>query len=307
MKLIRYLFIGFLVVLPAAAESIDTPVSGPVLGYIGKSGALRPIIGVPGAAYFGPAVDLGDLELAAVSSGSGFAIALTSDRAGVRLLVPGSNQPSRILDDLNSAVDAVFLSPRGTSSALVHGAQIEILSNLPDNPVRMKTVEISSSNPTLVAVSDDGSSLAVVEAGVLNLFDAAGQKPLATVTAPSDLRFRSNSSDLIYTDGPSVMMASSGGVSVIAGAADGLSSPRAALFSPDGRLALIIDSSNNDLLLLRIDGGTSERIKLPCPSAGFALMNDSTIRFQCENKDQIHLLQLAQSGARVLFVPEPVE
>jgi hypothetical protein len=302
MKLISYLLsICIFSVLPAVAENAGA-VSGPVLGLVNKSAQLRALIGTPGAAYFGPAIDLQGLELAAVSSESGYAIALTSDRTVVRLL---ANQTARVLADWNVTVDAVSLSPTGNAAALIGGTQIEILSGLPQKPEHVRIIELNS-HPAGVAVSDDGDSIAFVEAGVLSVVDANGRRQIATVDVVSDLRFRSNSRNLIYLDGSSVMMATQQGVRIVAGAADGISSPRAVFLASD-RLLLIADAAGNDLIVLDSQTGTSERITLPCTPAGLTAMNASTLGLHCENDFRIHLVQLTSSGVRVLFVPEPGE
>ena len=305
MKFIPYLSIGLLAVMPGAAE--NARVSGPVLGYVEKSSQIRPVIGIPGAAYFAPALELDGLEVAAVASQSGYAILLTTDRMSARIIELHSGKPLGVFADLGSSIKGVRLSAGGTAAALVREGSIDILSGLPNQPRLTRTVEVSAGT-VAVAVSDDGDALAVFEGSTISLFDGQGQKQLASARAVHDLRFRPGSREVTYIDGDSVMAASSEGVRMIAGAADNLASPRAALFSRDGRSVLIADAASQDLLMAQPSGsGISERLKLPCVPAEVASMNDSTFSFRCETGGQIHLVELTSNGTRVLFVPEPVE
>jgi hypothetical protein len=310
MKLISYLFFGLLAVLPGgAAEDATARVNGPVLGYLEKSDGVRPIIGIPGAAYFAPVLELPSeptgLELAAVASEAGYAILLTADRESARIFTLRSNQLVGLFANLGSAVKSVLLSEGGTAAALVREGHIDIISGLPNQPKLTRTVETPTST-AFVAVSDDGKTLAIFDGSTISLFDSEGQRQLAGARAVSSLRFRQGSRDLIYIDGNVVMVASSGGVITIAGAADNLSAPRAAIFSPDGR-ALIADATSQDLLVAQPSSGIFERVKLPCVPADLASINGSTFWFRCETGGQIHLVQLSPNETRVLFVPEPVE
>ena len=312
MKFILYLSTGLLAVMPGTAENVAARVSGPVLGYVEKAAQVRPVIGIPGAAYFAPALELDGFEVAAVASESGYAVLLTTDRSSARILAlhsshPHSSQPLGEFVSLGSAVKGVRLSAGGTAAALVREGNIDILSGLPNQPRLARTVEVPAGT-VAVAVSDDGEALAIFEGNTISVFDGNGQRQLASARAVHDLRFRQGSREVTYIDGDSVMVASSEGVRMAAGAADNLASPRAALFSRDGRIVLIADAASQDLLIAQPSGsGISERLKLPCVPAELASMNDSTFWFRCETGGQVHLVQLTSNGTRVLFIPEPVE
>src|SRR5262245_42357286 len=118
------------------ADMGSVPVSGPVLGYAKRGAALRAVLGVPGAAYFGAAADLGGLELAAVSSQRGYAVALTANRKNVRLipLSSGTFLPATLSVDTSTSVTAVRLSPSGNAAALIREDVIDIVTGVPSQP-----------------------------------------------------------------------------------------------------------------------------------------------------------------------------
>lgn len=317
MNLIRYIAPGILAAIPLMAgpeSGNDTGlISGPVLGYVKHSSgvrpSVRPMIGVPGAAYFAPPLDLNGLELAAVSSQARYAVVLTADRSTAQILVFGGagSTPPHVFTDAGAPIETVRLSPAGTAVALVRQGRVDILTGLPDRPAIHRTIESKS----VLAVSDDGDALAIQDPAGISLWEAGEQRLLITATAPADLRFRPRSHDVIYIDGDSVRISSAEGIRIAAGSADGLLSPRFALFSADSRIVMIAGSSSSaataELWMTPASGGVSERIALPCAPAEITPIHSSLLRLGCETGNQIHLIQLTPEGTRVLFVPEPVE
>lgn len=317
MNLIRYIAPGILAAIPLMTGKLmagnDTGlISGPVLGYVRHSSgvrpSVRPMIGVPGAAYFAPPLDLNGQDLAAVSSESRYAVVLTPDRSTARILKFGgadSTQPY-VFTNVEAAIETVHLSPAGTAAALVRQGRVDILTGLPDRPVLHRTIE----SKTVLAVSDDGNVLAIQDQTGISLWESGEQRPLLNAAAGADLRFRPHSHDVIYIDGDSVRIASTEGVRTVAGAADDLLSPRLALFTTDSRFVMIAATSASGSMELWIapsSGGVSERVKLPCAPSGIAPVHSSLLQLGCETGSQVHLIQLTPEGTRVLFVPEPVE
>jgi len=313
MNLIRYIALGILAAIPVigGADSGNEAglISGPVLGYVKHSTGVRPMIGVPGAAYFAPSLDLNGLELTAVSSEARYAVVLTADRSAAQIMMfSGAGPvPPPVFADTGAPIETVRLSPAGTAVALVRQGRVDILTGLPDRPAIHRTIESRS----VLAVSDDGDALAIQDQAGISLWEAGEQRLLITAAAPADLRFRPRSHDVIYIDGDSVRIASAEGIRTAAGSADGLLSPRFALFSADSRIVMIAGSSSSgapaELWMIPSSGGASERVALPCAPAEITPIHSSLLRLGCATGSQIHLIQLTPEGARVLFVPEPVE
>jgi hypothetical protein len=297
------LSIGLFPISSIAAES-TAPVSGPIVGYAMKAGVIRPVLGIPGAARFGPAIDTGGLEVATVCSQAGYAVtASTLVRFRDGFIAPLSSETDQ-------SIDAVRCSSRGTALAVVRGREIEVLSGLPDAPVAKKTVVLNAP-ASAVAVSDDGEAVASFAGGVLSLSDATGERQIGSFDKAPAIDFRPGTHEFAYTDGSSVMIGSSGSARPIAGAADGLSKPQKVFFSRDGSLVFITDAAAsliaNSVLIASIDGGVPRRVELPCIPTDAGLMHESTLRVECANPSPTYLVELNEAGARSLFIPDPVE
>jgi hypothetical protein len=234
-----------------------------------------------------------------------YTVVLTADRKTVKIVTRNSGKPVNLLAGLELAITHVSLSPSGTSAALLHGRSIDVVSGFPSEPKLKRTIK-APPDTIRVAVSDDGEALAFYGANTIHVIKGGNTTLVAAAELVPDLRFHPGSHDLVYIDGNSVLTASAEGVRIIAGIADGLVKPQAAVFSQDGRV-VIADTATNDLLITGQWGGISERVKLPCEPDELGWMNGSTLALRCTATDQIYLIQLIPGGARVLFVPEPGE
>jgi hypothetical protein len=282
-------------------------ITGPVLGYTKRGADLRAVLGVPGAAYFGAAADLGGLELAVVSSQKSYAIALTADRKGVRLIPMSSGAflPATILVDAATPVTSVRLSPSGNAAVLVHDDVIDIVAGLPAHPIAKMPIA-KPADLGIIAVSDDGEVIALVDrsgAGWLLKSDSRQQIP---ATGIRDIEFRAGTHDFLYIEGDVVSVSGTANT-MLAGPADGVSAPRTARLSHNGQSFFILNASAQDLLIGRNSGGVFARVSLPCQASELEWLHDRTLKLSCETTGAVHLLQLVETGVRLLFVPEPVE
>src|SRR5712692_4937993 len=91
---------------PAEEASIQPVVGGPVLGYVldGQRQAIRPVNGIPGAAYVGAPLDLNvPIEAAAFSSRSEFALIGSAAGDGALYLIRNLRAAPRSLDPIAGA------------------------------------------------------------------------------------------------------------------------------------------------------------------------------------------------------------
>jgi hypothetical protein len=290
------------------ADTGSGQISGPVLGYAKRGAALRAVLGVPGAAYFGAAVDLGGLELAAVSAQRGYAVALTPDHKEASLipLSIGSVLPVTILANAPTGITAVRLSPSGNAAALVRDDVIDVVTGLPSQPVVKKQIT-KPADLGMIALSDDGQAIALVDrfgVGWLLNGDSSQQIPATDIR---DIEFRSEAYELFYIDGDVVNVTSGAVSAVLAGPADGVSTPRRGGLSHNGQSFFVLNANSTDLLIGRNPSGVYARVSLPCQASELEWLHDMTLRLSCESTEAVHLLQVSEAGARVLFVPEPVE
>ena len=146
-----------------AQMSIHGVVSGYVLD--GRSGTVRPVLGIPGAAYLGTALPLPwGVTAAGVRGTRDVAVAISDE------------QPRRayVLHGLNGAVtaarleaampdsDGVFLSADGSAAAIVSTSlqQIQLVTNLASAPAVSDSVSLALRGKiTAVAVSNSGCAL----------------------------------------------------------------------------------------------------------------------------------------------------
>jgi hypothetical protein len=176
-------------------------VASPVLGFIlDTSGALRPMIGIPGSASVGQAMDLGltmtqvavppghDYILANTNSGlvllrtqgksvtqqaiSAWPVQTTTNLATCYALAggigPGRKLTTCVQGPSSSAampaIDNIVLSRTGSAAAMLSRSEERIysLGNLPDSPALIGTFDVADLGAiSAFAISDDGKTLAV--------------------------------------------------------------------------------------------------------------------------------------------------
>jgi hypothetical protein len=141
---------------------------GVVSGYVldGRSATIRPVLGVPGAAYLGTALALPwGVTAAGVRGSRDVAVAISNEQprrayvlhnlAGIVSVVP--------LDGTLPDSDRVFLSGDGSAAAIVSSAQqqLQVVTNLASAPAVSSAVPLAlRGNITAVAVSSSGCALA---------------------------------------------------------------------------------------------------------------------------------------------------
>jgi hypothetical protein len=296
MKL-RNVLLSLVGIVPMCAET-PAVVSGPLLGYVSNNGVLRPLMGIVGAAWFGPA---SARNIAVVCSDAGYAVRLLSGQAYIERL---DNGESVVLQQ--QGVDAAICSPTGTALALIRGAEVDVITGLPTNPELKRTVTLMSPAKAL-AVSDDGSALATFSEGSLELIEANARNQVATLGELRDLAFRPGTHDLLYADESSLMLASGRAVRILGGVGDGITSPRKTLFSRDGSQVFVIESGPEAFLEPDNGGRGFARIALACVPGTAEWMRGSTLRVSCGDQDRTFVVDVSAKEARVFFVPAVVE
>jgi hypothetical protein len=303
--MMRILLVVFMTTRLVADTDLGA-LSGPVLGHTERNGVLMPLLGVPGAAYFGRAVHLDGLEVVAFSSQGGYAIATTADRTNLRIIgLPGGAKSGGALT-VNAPVQSVHLSPAGRAALLVFDDGIDVIGGLPQQPV-VKSRIAKSAELTRLAVSDDGEAVAMVEGSGAAWIIENSDKRRIPAAHLRDIEFRPGSHDYVFIDGDVVALASKVGSTTIAGPAEGLAAPSIARSSPNSAYTAVLDR-NTRLLFIRGDqAASSETLELPCEAAGLEWLQHATLRASCQRTGTVYLVQITNSGLRLLFVPEPVE
>ena len=146
----------------AAAQSSSATVSQPVLGLVYDAAAqtLHTLTGIPAASQLGGSLGGTPLAAVAISSQQPYALALEQGTGAALLVSLSGRQP---LTGVRAGAQLAAVSPRGTAAAVYFNdtGKASILTGLPDAPQALRDVTLDGS-PSVLAVSDDGSSLAAV-------------------------------------------------------------------------------------------------------------------------------------------------
>lgn len=301
MKLLACCLCGIAAQGLACAQETSGRVFGPALGYVATGSDVRPLLGIPGAAYFGEALKLNGARVLALASPLDYAI--VSNDAGISILHLSTGD-IRLIDGIH-ATDAVRLSPRGTAAAFLNGRSIQVLAGMPDRPEWKRETEMPSSE-ALVAISDDGNTTAIADGSILSLVDSSGERRFGVPSAVRDIRFRPKTSEVLYTVGDSVAVSSVENTTALLGPAESSGDLRLAVFAADGKSVIAVDASEAMLVDPR-GGAPMARAPLPCTPSELEPMSAAVVRLRCEAGSSTRLIEISEAGVRVLFVPEPVE
>ena len=199
----RYLSL-ILCAFPVMGSAQDgTALSGPVSGFVfdQKAQALRPMLGIPGAAYLGSAV-FGSLEAAAVAPDGSAALAV---KEGKLLLVTGLKaEPAAV--EIEGAIEGagrIAWAADGFSAAVYApvSGRVQMLRKLNATPVADEAVDLSALAGTVTALACAGDGIVAgvadeaaggvyfVKAGVAARLLAGAARPSGITVAGSDLFF----------------------------------------------------------------------------------------------------------------------
>jgi len=319
--------------------------NGPSLGLVfdSESTMIRPILGIPGAATLGPALNPGfTVEEAFTAPGGDFVLAVSKDDRRVAAVSAGG-AVHWLTPATAEAPGTIEFSPDGSAAALYYrgSARLLVTTGLRGATPQVATVDPASvpGAPALVALSDDAASLllAIPEGGDTALYylpvnsaasatvrtggvRSASSTPqprahnpfarrLGTFQSIAALRFVGSSSDALLADSKAnavyFIQSSSGAaqISAIGTATDGLAQP-AAVDALDARRILVANAGTASLTILSRDGAPA--ISIPCASTPARLMRlpgNAVYRLTDLSKDPVWVLDASGAEPRILAVP----
>jgi len=302
--------------LAAGAEApAATEVTGPAIGYVfdGAAAGVRQVIGMPGAALLTAPVSLESPLAGAVSMWSDHALVLSKGDRLVRLLeVTQRLARVRAIAGLPAGADEVALSPGGRAASLLYreAAKVVVLTGLPGAPQVAREVVIAKA-PLNLAVSDDGSLLAVSYDNAVLLSSAAGgTRWLLTLGRPAALAVSHSGADLLLADAQyhAVYWIKdvNGAVSVVrlAGEREGIATPVGAAFSPDDRRALVANAGTDTLTAIDLATGVISPLATRVKPAGLYPVGPNTYSFRAPAPDEpLWLYEAGGARPRVFFAP----
>jgi hypothetical protein len=304
----------------AAAGCAATPASvgGPVTGFIfdAQAGAIRPMMGIPGAAYLGaPAVS--GVGAASVAPDGSAALALQSGRlmlyTGLRGFAPAPTTISGAL----SGIDRFAWAPDSSAAAVYASktGQAQILTGLAQSPAAGVPFAVSAIPGTVTALAFDGRLIIIgaVSEGSGGVYIADAQSPaqrIASAVSPSaialagaDLYFSDNQSQQIwqvqgYSQIPAaVLFSKGGGISLPAGLQVSSDNSRLYVANAGSRKLAVYEIASRALVQILDLAFTPTRLERFGANAAFVLNGTG--------QGPIYVLTDSRPQPAVYFVPAP--
>jgi len=317
-------FFQLLIVLAVAALPMcaQSGVAGPVSGYVfdQSANALRPILGIPGAALLGAGLDAGSaLTAAYVAPGQNWVLATTADGPAFLRLTGGA--VSRVsVGGVTASPERVAFSPSGTAVAVYAAGRIQVVQGLPDAPLVVGALSAGVSGRSSqeaaaarsrrglgsFAVSDDGLYVLYAEGGSIRLWGVAGE----------DFTVMQADSNAVVAFAPGGHIAAAadaaGGVVLlgdVAGsgsrrslAARGATFPVGLAFSADGGSLFLADAAARQVTAYNLAAGAQTVLSCDCVPAGLFPMG-GLFRLNEAGAAPLWLLDARSGDPRIVFVP----
>ena len=275
---------------------------------------IRPLLGVPGAALLGAAVEAGGgIAGAVLSPRQDYALILSGDNREVRLLqLRPEGAVTGVIEGAAMAPDRMFLSPAGSAAALYRKATgtAQILTGLPDSPVLAREVAVAGAgqDATTLAISDDGRILLSADDNQAVLVTSADG---ATVSIPlgervQALAFRPGSQDAAAATGSRIFLlpdVAHGAQPVrVAGAEEGIAGPTAIDFSSDGQQLFAVNSPGM-VTVSDLAAGSTAGLDCGCTPAGLYRLRGTAVFRLTDALNQLRLVDGTTNPSRILFIP----
>ena len=176
-----------LMTLPLAAQNL----AGPTSGYVLDANALRPIVGIPGAAYLGDPL-ISNAKAAAVSPDGKNAI-VNIDGTLVALSGIGGELRSQVIASDFGEASAIAWDATSASAAIAGAGRAALFTK--DG---LEAIDAPAGKITAIALANDAIAAAVEGTGVMLLKRGAAPQLLSRGDAVSSLALAGN--DLYFTD-----------------------------------------------------------------------------------------------------------
>jgi DNA-binding beta-propeller fold protein YncE len=303
--------------LAAPAAIFPASLEGPRMGMVFDSSmkALRPILGIPGAAILGePMKATLDIRKIAISPQQDYALATEGEHNEVVVLNLGrSTVTSALVHGARRGPDQMVLSPGGRVAALHYreGNRIQVLSGLPSTPKIVEDLYLSpGASPSALAVGDDETVLAGV-AGSVFWVTRSGEVPVLTglqkITAITMPSARMALVADAATNQIHRLQNITGGLEtdIVAGPAQAISAPVAVATSSDNRHAFVVNAKTGTIAILDLEGKTAvKKIACGCKPTGLdRLEGDNVFRLTEPSDRPMWVLEAIARQTRVVFVP----
>jgi len=308
----RIVLCALLVAGSAAAQMNSSTITQPVLGLAvdAQAQTVRVLTGIPAASRVGGSMDTGTpLGAVSISSERAYALAV-EESTGAAVVVSESGR--HVLPGVRAGALQTAVSPRGTAAALYFGdsGKALILTGLPDAAQILREITLDGP-PTVLAVSDDGASLAaVVPAGTdatVFFYSPAGPGQVLLHGARfSSLEFVPGSAALLTSTETAVYLyQSSQGLQLLADQRDGIADVVGTAASGDGARVFIAMRSGQ-VAVRNLATGTQTLLSCSCEPAGmWRLRGKAVFRLNELGAGPVWLVDGGATEPRILFIAMP--
>jgi len=295
--------------------------AGPVTGFVfdAQAGAVRPMLGIPGAAYLGNVVAAG-LQAASVSPNGSAALAV--QQGGKLVLYSGLRTALPVTLAVSGAIAGAdhFAWGPGSGTAAVYASrtgQGQILTSLNPSPVAAASIELSSLPGHVTALAFDGQRMIVgvasTDSGGIYLATASsGTQRIAPATSPSAIALAGSS--LYFSDDQSqqifqVQNYAGTPAAVLFANDSGIDSPAGLQLSADGQRLYVANAGSRTLAVYDIASRSPvQSLGLSFTPTRLDLFGDASV-FLMNSSSSHGPLYVARDGvagkAAVYFVPSP--
>ncbi|MFN7996372.1 MAG: hypothetical protein U0Q18_22360 [Bryobacteraceae bacterium] len=312
----------FILCACSAASWADSnaAVNGPVAGYVFDSQArvVRPMVGIPGAAYMSSPV-VSNVDIASVAPEGSAALAT---RGGQLLLFTGlgTATPASIHVTGSIAAPDRFAWAAGGSSAAIYSSQsrqAQILTGLQQTPAAAAPIDLSSLSGKITAMAFDGRQILIglSSAGAGGIYSVTAQgapKRLASSDSPSaialagaDLYFSDNQSQQIWH----VQNYGTQAAAMLFAADSNIATPVGLQVSTDSRRLYVANADNRNLTAYDLASRTPvESLSLdfaPAQLDRFGTSSVLLLNTSSQGKGPLHILSDGTGKLAVYFVPAP--
>lgn len=311
----RWLIVASLL-FPALAAGAT--IQGPQLGYVFDSakGALRPILGIPGAAVLGEPLAAGvALRTVAISPLENYVLAVAGEHNQAMVFATGQAALTPVMvEGADPGADRIVISVGGKAAALYYqnANKIELVSGLPGAPKVSSEFYLSRGQMlTALAVGDDGHTVLTAAGSAVFQVTAGGEVPvLADLDHVTAITIPAAGTAFVADSGNNQIhrvRGIGGGIEtdVIAGPKEGISAPVAVAASQDGSRLFVANSKPGSVSIIALKSGTTgSTVACACDPSGLQrLAGNEAFRLTEMSSQPMWMLDAGGSEPRVLFVP----
>jgi len=295
-------------------------VAGPVTGFVfdGQLGALRPMLGIPGAAYLGSVV-AGGMDAASVAPDGSAALGV--QLRGKLMLYSGLRKGQTLALAVSGAIaDADhFAWAANSGSAAVYSSragQAQILTTLAPTPLAAAPIDLSSLPGQVTALAFDGQHVIVAVAsgesgGIYLSGPSAGIQRIASAANPSAIALAGN--DLYFADSGAQQIVevrnyANTPAAVLFANDSGINSPAGLQVSADAQRLYVANAGSRKLVVYQIASRSPEQsLDLAVTPTRLERFGDaSAYVVNSGAKEPLYVVRDGGPGkAAVYFVPSP--